>query len=431
MADTQLSTIASLLYDMKGPMQSLYPTRNFLLAYFSGEGQDGAPGRVTPLQNPSQFDGKQVRVPLDTVAMQAGGWVAEGGTVNVPIAPVITQATVTLKKFIQPFGISLEAMEDSRGTNSAIDATAMSLQKARVAMAEQVNVAFCGDGTGLLAPVLSGSALAWVVGTGAAGTGVDWDKLYVGLVVDVLTRATGADAGQGLRRRISAIDIPTATVTFDTALQASDGGSGSITATAASGLYVPGSWGNVLSGGFEAAGRGTTFEGVTLATYPQFKAVDGRSGDTTSAAFTDAMIDLGVTLAQRAGDGMFDASYGDPNSINVYKNAKANQTRFNVSTGVVAGHFTGIQVDLGNQIIIVVPERKSKPGSIKFFAKAAATLYGSNAGPDYDDLSGSMFKQFNRRTNYEVWLKDRIELGWHNPSKMVYYDNLTLQNPAG
>jgi hypothetical protein len=431
MADTTLPVIASLLYDMKGPMQSLYPTRNFLLAYFSGEGQDGAPGRVTPLNNPTSFDGKQVRVPLDTVSMQGGGWVGEGGTVNVPIAPVITQAQITLKKFIQPFGISLEAMEDSRGANSAIDATAMSLQKARIAMAENVNVAMCGDGTGLLAPVLSGSNLAFVVGTGTAGTGVDWDKLYVGQVVDVLTRADGTDAGQGRRRKIAGIAISTGTITFDTALQASDGGSGNITATAASGLYVPGSWGNVLGGGFEAAGRGTSFEGVTLATYPQFKAVDGRAGDATVTAWTDAMIDLGVTLAQRAGDGLFDASYGDPNSINIYKNAKANQTRFNVSTGVVAGHFTGIQVDLGNQIVTVVPERKAKPASIKFFAKAAATLYGSTSGPDYDDLTGSMFKQFNRQTNYEVWLKDRIELGWHNPSKMVYFDNLTTQNPAG
>jgi hypothetical protein len=426
--------IASLLYDMKGPMQSLYPTRNFLLAYFSGEGQDGAPGRITPLQDPARFDGKQVRVPLDTVAMQGGGWVAEGGTVNVPIAPVITQATITLKKFIQPFGISLEAMEDSRGSNSAIDATAMNLQKARIAMAENVNVAFCGDGTGLLAPIQGGTSgsLTMILGTTGPGVGIDWDKLYVGQVVDVLTTATGVDAGQGKRRRIASITISTGTIVFDTAQQASDGGSGNITWTnGASGLYVPGSYGNVLQGGFEAAGRGTSFEGVTLATYPQFKAVDGRAGDTTAAPFSDSMIDLGVTLAQRAGDGMFDASYGDPNSINIYKNAKANQTRFNVSTGVIAGHFTGIQIDLGNQIITVVPERKSKPGSIKFFARAAATLYGSTSGPDYDDLPGSMFKQFNRVTNYEVWLKDRLELGWHNPSKMVYYDNLTTQNPAG
>ena len=431
MADTTLATIQSLLYEMRGPLQSLYPTRNFLLAYLSGLGQDGAPGRITPLQNPSQFSGSSVRVPLDTVQMQAGGWVAEGGTVNVPIAPIITQATITLKKFIQPFGISLEAMEDSKGANSAIDALALNLQKARIAMADNVNTALCGDGTGLIAPVLSGSALAWVLGTGSAGVGVDWDKLYVGQVLDVLTRATGADAGAGKRRKIASIDIPSATVTFDTAAQASDGGSGSITATAASGLYIPGSYGNVLQGGFEAAGRGTSFEGVNLATYPQFKAVDGRAGDTSTAPLSDAMIDLGVILAQRAGDGLFDAAFGDPNAINVYKNTKTQLTRYNTPTGVVATRFTGLQVDLGNQVITIVPERKAKPGSVKFFNRQANTLYGSTAGPDYDDLAGSMFKQFNRVTNYEVWLKDRRELGWHSPSKRVYFDNLQVQNTAG
>jgi hypothetical protein len=431
MADTTLGVIQSLLYEMRGPMQSLYPTRNFLLGYLSGVGQDGAPGRITPLQNPKQFDGSSVRVPLDTVPMQAGGWVLESGTVNVPIAPIITQASITLKKFIQPFGISLEAMEDSKGGNSAIDATAMNLQKARIAMADAVNVALCGDGSGLLANVLSGSALSWVLGTGSAGVGVDWDKIYVGQVVDVLTTATGADAGQGKRRKIASINIGTATITFDTAQQASDGGSGSIIASAASGLYVPGSYGAVLQGGFQAAGRISPFEGVNLTTYPQFKAVDGRAGDGSSAPMSDAMIDLGVTLAQRAGDGLFDAAIGDPNAINVYKNSKANQTRFTTPTGVVASRWTGIQVDLGNQIITIVPERKYKVGEIAFWNRQANTLYGSTAGPDYDDLAGSMFKQFQRQTNYEVWLKDRLELGWHSPSKMLFFGSLQVQNAAG
>jgi hypothetical protein len=428
MADSTLAVIQSLLYEMRGPMQSLYPTRNFLLGYLSGVGQDGAPGRITPLQNPKQFDGSSVRVPLDTVAMQGGGWVLESGTVNVPIAPIITQANIALKKFIQPFGISLEAMEDSRGGNSAIDATAMNLQKARIAMADAVNVALCGDGTGKLAGVASGTSpgLSMVL-----DPGTDWDKIYVGQVVDVLTEGTGADAGQGKRRKIATINITTGTITFDTAQQASDGGTGNITFGATSALFVPGSFGAVLQGGFQAAGRISPFEGVNLTAVPQFKAVDGRAGDTAVAPMSDALIDLGVTLAQRAGDGLFDAAIGDPNAINVYKNSKANQTRFTTPTGVVASRWSGIQVDLGNQIVTIVPERKYKPGEIAFWNRQANTLYGSSAGPDYDDLAGSMFKQFQRQTNYEVWLKDRLELGWHSPSKMLFFGDLQVQNTAG
>jgi len=197
MADFQLSQAASLLYELRAPMQTLYPTRNFLLAAWSGAGQDGAPGRITPLDDREAFTGSKVRIPVDLQMMEAGGWVAEGGTVNVPVAPLIKQAEITLKKFIQPFGISLEAMEDTQG-NSAADAMAMSLDKAQKALADRVNMAMNGDGTGLLGTVASHSNL-----TSTMASGTDWDKFYVGMVVDVLTRADGTDAGQGKRRRIS------------------------------------------------------------------------------------------------------------------------------------------------------------------------------------------------------------------------------------
>jgi hypothetical protein len=165
-----------------------------------------------------------------------------------------------LKKFIQPFGISLEA-EDS-WARTAIDATAMSLQKARIAMADNVNVALCGDGTGLLANVLSGAALSWVLGTGTAGVGVDWDKLYVGQVVDVLTKANGVDAGGVQRRKITAINIDMGAVTFYTPPDR----------TVARATSLPG--GSVCrrflrqrAQGRVQATKASPFEGVNLATY--------------------------------------------------------------------------------------------------------------------------------------------------------------------
>jgi hypothetical protein len=359
--------------------------------------------------------------------MQGGGWVAEGGTVNVPIAPTLTHAYSNLKKLIQPFGISLEAMEDSTGSNSVISQVQYNLDKARSALAERMNVAMNGDGTGKLAGIASGSNLTWVM-----DDDTDWDRLYVGQVVDVLQESDGANGGNGKRRVISSITISTKTVVFDTAQQASDGESGNITAGSGYALYVPGSYGNVLSGGIEAAGRGTTFQGVTLATYPQFKAVDGRSGTTTSLPFSETMVDVGLTLGQRAGAGKYTVGIGDPNAINVYKNAKQNQIRYNVPTGTVAGRFSGVQIDLGNQTVTLVGERKHKPGSIKFVDRSAATLYASKPGPDYDQVDGgTMFKQFNRTTNYEVWLKFRPEWCWHSPNKILYFDNLAVQDTAG
>lgn len=432
MADIQLSTIASLLYEMRAAMVRLYPTRNFLLAAWSGVGQDGAPGRITPLEDREAFNGSNVRVPLDIGLMEAGGWVAEGGTVNVPIPPAFTQASIGLKKFVQPFGVTLEAMEDSEGPNSVTSAVAMSLRKAREAMADKVNLAMCtggatpaGETASLVATILSGSNLTWVLDTDA-----DHDRIYPGAIFDVLTTANGANAGNGLRRKVASYTASTRTVVFDTAAQASDGESGNITASSSSGLYVPGSYGRAMQG-LESVKHATTFETVVRSTYPQFNAVDGRAGDSSTLPFSDTMIDLGVTLGQRAGDSAWDFAVGDPNALNVYKNAKQNQVRYSVSTGTVAGRFSGIQIDTGGQLIVIVPERKLKPGSVDFLRRAAATLYGRKAGPDFDEITGSMFKQLARVTDYEVWLIDRLEWGWHDPSSVTYFENLSTQSASG
>jgi hypothetical protein len=73
MASTTLGTIQSLLYEMRGPMRSLCPTRTSYLATLDGPEE---PGTDHAAQNPRQFDGSPV-VPLDTVAMQAGCcWLA-------------------------------------------------------------------------------------------------------------------------------------------------------------------------------------------------------------------------------------------------------------------------------------------------------------------------------------------------------------------
>lgn len=441
MANIQLSGIQSLLYEMRRPMQNLYPTRNFLLAAWSGAGQDGAPGRITPLEDREAFNGSKVRIPVDVQMMEAGGWVAEGGTVNVPIPPAFTQAEINLHKFVQPFGVSLEAMEDSEGDNAVVSAVARALTKARQAMADRVNVAMCSGGA---APATADGGLLGTVtdATGSPGlvvpmpVGTDWDKFYDGQIVDFLTKTTGANPGNGLRRKITAISITAATgagtITIDTAQQASDGSSGNLTFAATTGVYVPGSWGPVaLQGGLESAKHATTFENIVRANFPAFNAVDGRAGDTTTLPFSDGMVDLGVTLAQRANDTEWDFAVGDPNSINVYKNGKANQVHYSVATGKVAGRFTGITIDCGNQQITVVPERKLKPGTVDFLRRDAATLYGRKRGPDFDEITGSMFKQLQRTTDYEVWLLDRIEWGWHNPASITYFENLSTQNTAG
>ena len=350
MADTTaLSDIDALLYEMRGPLQKLYPTDHVLMAEWHGVGQgDPSAGRVTPDStgtipddNLDIFSGNDVRFPLDLHLLEAGGWVSETGTVNEPIAPEFTKATLSLAKVIQPISITLEADEDSL-SNSAITAMARLVAKAREALANQVNDAMNGNGKALLASADStqGSAGGLVMTCVAVP-----DSLYVGKVVDVLTITSGADPGQGKRRKITAIDRAASppTVTFSTTQQASDGGSGNITLANTAGIFVAGSYGNIMQGLSQAAvaSGANTFQTVNRATYPGYYAADGRGGDTTVKPLSQAMMDAGVIIAERQGGFDWDFGIGDPSAINVYKASFYAMMRYNPETGDAAVRVQG------------------------------------------------------------------------------------------
>lgn len=434
MADNTLSTAASLLYEMKGPMQVLYPRDHFLLAEWSGVGaEDPSSGRITPGQtgsiptdNREIFSGSGVRVPLDLTQMQAGGWPGETGTVNVPIPPPFTQATIQLRDFVQPTSISLDLEEDSMD-NSAAQGLATLVRKAREAMAEVVNDTMNTTSNGLLALADStqGSAGGLVLIT-AAGT--DLDKLYPGKIVDVLTATTGADPGQGKRRKINTItDVTLPVITFSTTSQASDGGSGNITLANTVGVYIAGSYGNAMNGIEDAANiSGTdTFETVVRSNFPQFKAVDGRAGVTTVAPLSDPMIDAALELGKRNGAFRWDFAIGDPNSINVYKNGKQSQVNYTPDTATLTSGFQGIQYAGNGQPIALVPERRHGSGMVKFLRRDSARLYGRKLGPDFEDSTGAIFQRFSRALPKEMWLVDRLQWGWENPGSIVRLDNLS------
>jgi len=427
MAADTLSSAASILYEMRADLEAIYPRDIVLLAEWSGynsitgETGDGK-SRLTPLNNRDAFSGSQVRIPVDFAQLQGGGWVAETGTINQPIADIITQATITLKRVVVPASITLDLEEDSM-SNSAVAYLGRKMDKAKDALAMLVDEAMNGSGDALLGTVTD-SATSLTVTLAA---GADFDKLLPGTVVDVRTRSNGNDPGQGLRRRIASIAESANTVTFDTAQQAADGGTGSIVHAATEGLYVAGSYGNYLAGGLVAAtAQSGNFQGVNRTTYPAFRSTDGRSGVTTTTPISDPMLDTGVISSQRAGTFKFDFGYGDPAAINAYKNSKLSLVNYNTPTGVLKSGFKGIEYNGAGQPIPLVPSRKAPVGSLYLLDKSAATLYGRRKGPDFDDKTGSVFMRFARSLPTEFWLVDRLEWGWHNPAGVTYFANLAL-----
>lgn len=433
MADTTaLSDIDALLYELRGPVIELYPKDHVLSAEWHGVGQDDpSAGRVTPNSNGSMpadnrdiFSGNKVRVPLDLHFLEAGGWVSETGTVNEPIAPEFTKAEITLKKFVQPISITIEADEDS-ASNSALQATARLVAKARQALANQVNNAMNGNGDGVLA---SGAAHAGQSnGLALILTAVP-ETLYVGQVVDVL-ESDGTDQGQGKRRKIDAIDYSTLTITFDTNQQASDGGSGNLTLTGADvNVYVAGSYGNVMQGLTQAAdfSQTDTFENVVRSTYPQFAGADGRNGDTATKPLSQSMLDTGCSIyGPRQGAFDWDFGVGDPNALNVFKASFYAQMHYNPDTKTLPSGFTGVVYSGTGQEIALVPERKFKSGCVRLLRRDAATIYGRKAGPDWDRMTGSQWQRFNRNTSVESWLVDRQQWGWHAPNTILSFEDLS------
>jgi hypothetical protein len=398
-ASDTLTSAASILYEMRADLEAIYPRDNVLLAEATGynattgEIGDGAQ-RITPLDNREIFSGSQVRIPVDFAQLQGGGWVSETGTVNVPIADSITQATINLKRLVVPASITLDLQEDSM-SNSSVQYLARKMEKVKDALAMLVDEAMNGPGTGLLATVSGAGGSPGLTIPVAAGT--DFDKLLPGTVVDVLTRSNGADPGQGLRRKIASFSESGLTVTFSTTQQASDGGSGSITFSGNEGLYTPGSYGNVMAGGLGAADLTSgTFQAIDRSNFPGWKAVDGRAGTTTTTPLSDPMMDAGVLLGQRAGTYKWDYGYGDPSAINVYKNSKASLVRYNVPTGTLKSGFQGVEYDAAGQPIALVPGRKSDVGVVRFLRKDASTLYGRRKGPDFEDSTGTMFQRFSQ-----------------------------------
>jgi hypothetical protein len=433
-ADNTLSTAASLLYEMRGPMQALYPKDHVLLAEWSGVGaEDPSSGRVTPnstgqipTDNREIFSGSRVRIPLDLAQLQGGGWATETGTVNVPIAAAFTEAHITLADIVQPTSISIDLEEDSMN-NSAAQGLATLVRKAREAMAEIVNDTMNTTGALLGLADSTQATAAGLVLTTAAGT--DIDKLYPGKVVDVLTASTGADPGQGKRRKIASVanESTLPAITFSTTVQASDGGYGNISLSNAVGIYIAGSYGNAMNGIEDAANisGSDTFESVARATYPGFKAVDGRAGVTTTVPLSDTMLDAAVQLGQRNGAFRWDFGVGDPNSINVYKNGKQSQVRYTPDTATLRSGFQGIEYSGTGQPLALVPERRHGTGMVKLLRKDAATLYGRQKGPDFEDSTGAIFMRFTRSLPKEMWLVDRLQWGWSNPGSIVRLDHLS------
>jgi hypothetical protein len=377
------------------------------------------------------FTGKQVRHTIVLAQLPGAGFVQEASTWNVPHALASDEVVINLTRALVPFGVTVDVERDSMD-NSNASAVAQLVKEARIALARLENFAFLGDGTGLVVDITDGATSL----TTTAGTTANFDVLLPGTVWDIRTRATGADPGQGLRRKIASVNESTRVITWDTASQASDGGSGNIVHTSADGIYIPGSWsngtagtstgpGSLVSQGLEqAAAVSGTFETIDKAAVPQWQGIDGRNGDTTSLALSMQMLDAGVRRGRRAGLGSWDFAIGDPACIDLYKQGLYSQSRYDISDMTLKSGFSGVVYQGGDKPFPLIKDPVAKKNAIKFIDKESFQLYGDKQGPAFLEDDGAMFRRFSRTLAKEAELLDRVQLGVKKCNTIVFFNNL-------
>lgn len=440
MADNVLASWAAFLYELQGKVVEVFPTEAPFLAELSGVGDSEAVGRFTRDMdgNRSIFSGSSVRHSIILAQLAGGGFVGESGTWNVPHALSSTKANINLVRCLVPFSVSVDVERDSFD-NSSATAVATLTREARIALARIENTAMQGDGTGLVQSITGGSSPGLTIQVSTTGNAA-MDVLLPGTVWDVLTKSTGANPGNGKRRKIASVSdsSTTQTVTFDTAVQASDGDSGNITFSTNEGIYIPGSWSNgsvgtgtgpgelCIQGLEQVAAASGTFEGINKANVPQWQGTDGRGGDTAVVALSTQMLDGAVRRGRRAGLGVWDFGLGDPAAIDLYKQGLYAQMRYDVQTTKLKSGYSGPVFDGADKPFPLIKEPAHKKGALKLIDKASFQLYGDQKGPAFLEDDGAMFRRFARALPKEAELLDRVQLGAVKCNTLVFLNNLAV-----
>jgi hypothetical protein len=440
LGDNILSSWQPFLFDLKGKVWELFPSEAPFLAEMSGyDAKAGAPDRHSTVRRISRdmdgnrdiFSGRQVRHTVILAGLPGGGFVAEDGTWNAPHALSSAEVQIKLVRALVPFGVSVDVERDSFDNSNAV-AVASLVAQARSALCRMENYAYLGDGTGRMAAITSATGSPGLtVPVGSATEPANFDVLLPGTVWDIATIATGVTTTGGDRRKIVTVDEANSTVTFDTAQQATDGDSGNITFAATDAIFLPGSASTVALAGTktaqgleQAAALTGTFESIDKAATPQWRGTDGRGGVTTEIPLSDQMLDGGVRRGRRAGIGKWDFALGDPAAIDLYKQGKYAQVRYDPQTSTLKSGFSGIIYDGADAPFPLIKEPAHRKKGLKFIDKMSFQIYGDQQGPSFLEDDGGMFRRFQRALPKEAELLDRQQLGVTKANTIVFFNNL-------
>ncbi len=390
-----LTSLSNFLNDMIAPLQETFPKRTVLSDELK---------RNTRRSN---FVGRQVRVPLILNTKQGTGGFAETGGPNIARQLNDSAAYITMARMGHAIELSLDLMKAVDGKDWAAvgDALKLHMDQAANGMSRVQNEMLWGNGDALVAAVSGAGTASTTVTVGIAA---NFYQLYPGRVVDILVRSSGATISLG--REITANNPTAGTITLDAA----------VTTATTDGVYIEGTYGNAVQGIRQPFATSGTFQGVNLATVPQFRGVDGRGGTVTAADLSMSILDGAGRRLMQASGGMPDFYAGDPAAIDKFGQSLISQFRWQPKITRLQTGWEGIDY----RGVPLIPDFDAPAGEIYGINKKGVTIYGYSNGPDWDEQTGSKFQRFNRNAPVECWLLDFLQLGFHKPNSLVKIANL-------
>ncbi len=397
LADETTSTYADLLLEMKGVLQENFPKYSVLLDELR---------RDTSRKN---FSGSQVRVPLLLNPSQGGHGVSETGTINSTVAINSTQAHITMARNVFPISFTPDVMQASKNDVTAFaEASSLRMQQAEVALGRMENEQIHGPGNGLLVTTTGTGSTSIITCTTA---GFSAYQMYPNRKVDIrLATSPYTAETSGASRSIVSSSATDSSITLDAA----------VTFTASDGVFIAGGQGQGIQSIQQIYATSGTFENISKTTVVGWQGTDGRGGDTSTADLSISLLDGAERRVKQTGQGP-DFYVGDPAAIDKFGQTLLTQSRWSGDRGQLSTGWEGIQY----RGKLLIPDYDHLPAAVTGIHKASLQMYAYNAGPEWDDLDGSVLKRIGTRSlPVEAWLVDYVQLGAFRCNTTVFLKNL-------
>jgi len=416
-------TWANLMREMRGPLVEALRWKTVLLS------------EVKRNKNPQMWSGKQITIPVILAPQQGTQMVTESGVVGLAQTIDDVQANIQTAIIEHTISFTTQLMRQARNTNDTSWAQVVptKMRMAEDAISRVMNEQMVGDGTGLISNITANATSL----TQTVGTTANFYQLYANRVVDMRTKTTGVDPGQGLARKIASNSPSAGTILFSTTQTVAGGGSGNLVATTSEGFYIQntgpgtGTWatpstgtgsvGQAMGGIRGAAATTGTFQGINKATVVQWKGTDGRVGITTVVDPTISVFDAAERQAMiYAGTGP-NFYLTDPFVVDKFTQGLTVQAQWNGAAGQLESGWAGVKYR--NKLL--VPEYDMAPQTSIGVNTDDCGLYALDDGPNWDEYTGDMFQRFSRALPVEAWLVWMVQFGFTRCNTTVSVGNLT------